>query len=550
MSRLPSSVAAALEPLPSRLRQSVKEQVSETLMSYLARAEASRDAVQEAHARKAGNAADGTPAHQLGGQPPPDSDAPGVPLRRRRMDVEPARVRTLAALAQLADAPSRERALVAELLRTREQGPVAIPFVGVHANYGCGLYYQRENRRFYARLDVVSPKSRAARPLTVHGRYIDLKTGIEYAASNATADNAARTTATDDQRERALFRRSRSSMLVSLECGRYHEEMLRYTHAAFLPQRGIDPRHPEPAVPVTAQLVRHVMRGEVRYQLHVCFRLPESPSVQGDQTSRPILALNRGIYHLYSAVVTTPDASQEMTPGFAASGMALLQAQRAMERRRRLCQQRGREPTARDRRQHRIARHHVALAANQIVDAALRHGAQVVCEDLGTFARGQAQRALRKLSRKWQRAARALLNRRQFEALRQAIEERLALAGLPPLRLVSAAGISQFCPRCGHRAASHASQSAVDGGNGTDARLFHCQVCGTTMDIDEVGALNIARRSAWLRLRYDEAARGLGEDARTPWETFLVQVAQRWQAAPVREVENSQARGAWRGSRR
>jgi len=479
---LPPSVAAALAPLPSRLRQSVKEHVGQSLMSYVALADAHAEAEQAEQAEEAARgaqAAGARPAEPADGErahPPPHPSRtrraqagtppmPSAPSRRRRMDVEPTRRRALESLAQLADAPRRERELVADLLRTREAEPVAIPFVGISTAYGCGLYYQRENRRFYARLDVLSPKSRAARPIALRGRYVDLKTGAIYtahASQPATAaagagtegaggaDGAGAEEAEGTKGGTETFGRGCGSLLVLLAFGRYHEETLRFTRAAFLPQRGTDPRHPEPAEPAAAKLVRRIIRGEVRYQLHVSFRLPDPPPrVREEDERRPILALNRGLYHLYSAVVTSPDATQEIAPGFAASGTELLRAQAALEGARREAQRRGkaggaRPPTStRDRRQRRIAGHHVATAANQIVEQALQHGAQVVCEDLGTFASGRALVwATRHPVRARQNALRALLNRRQFEALRRAIDARLEVAGLPPVRLVPAAGIS------------------------------------------------------------------------------------------------------------
>jgi hypothetical protein len=493
---LSPSVASALELLPSRLRQSAKEHAGQTLLSHVVRA-AAEDASSGADADASwpqGDRAAGAPLAHDGG-------SPRAPTRRRRVDVEPVRRRALEDLARLADSLGSERQLLADLLRGGggDRDPVAIPFVGVHAHHGCGLYYQRENRRFYARLDIVHPKSRAARPIAVRGRYLDLKSGVTYAASSDTpaADGS------------ASFGRGRISLLVPLELMRYHEETLRYTRAAFLPQRGTDPRHPEPAVPVTARLVRRIIRGAVRHQLHVTFRLPEPPSrAQDGGEQRPILAIHRGLVHLYSAVVTTPDATRELAPGFAASGEALMRVQAALERARR-----GAQPTVRDRRQRRIAGHHVAVAANQVVEQAQRHGAQVVCEDLGAFASGRAVRAIRHPVPARQRAARALLSRRQFEALRRAIDARLEVAGLARMRVVPAAGIAQTCTRCGHRDAASRDPE--------DRRLFRCVVCGATGDVDTVAATNIARKFAWLLVRQEQTAAGVQEGERVRWEAFL-----------------------------
>jgi hypothetical protein len=140
---------------------------------------------------------------------------------------------------------------------------------------------------------------------------------------------------------------------------------------------------------VSAWLVWCAPHDGVYYQLHVIFHLPAPvaapvPAGEGEER-RPILAIHRGLVHLYSAVVTTPDATRELAPGFAASGEALMRVQAALERARKERARRGAQPTVRDRRQRRIAKHHVAVAANQVVEQALRHGAQVVCEDLGAW---------------------------------------------------------------------------------------------------------------------------------------------------------------------
>src|SRR5262249_26074932 len=152
--------------------------------------------------------------------------------------------------------------------------------------------------------------SRRGRPITARGEYIDVKTGVIY--TSAATPPALDATLPDAQASRyASFGRGVRSILVPLELGRYHESALRYAPVALLPHRGVDASAPTAGVPVSAQLVRRADRrreGGVRYELHVAFRLL-APEVDTTQP-RELLALNRGIRHLYAAVVTDPDGTE------------------------------------------------------------------------------------------------------------------------------------------------------------------------------------------------------------------------------------------------
>lgn len=505
---LPPQVSSVLSRLPSRLRQSVKAQVGQTLMSYVVLADA---ALRSHH----GNIA----SHGKQAQAP----LPSFPSRLRRRDTEAERQHALLELSQLADHHGRERELAAILQRTRLPTMIPVPFVGVSHDYGCGLYYQDENRTFYARLDVVAPSSHAARPIHLRGCYRDIKTGIRYKAEeHRTPDDIAAGIASFGGRS--------GSLLVPLELDRaFHEQTLRFTQAAFLPQRGTDKRHPAPSEPVHAKLTRKVVRGKVSYALHVTFAMPLRAEAQERaalpyqervrlDAKRPLLAINRGLYHLYSAVVTSCDGRQILAE-LAADGRELLRAQQAIENIRRVHQERGVSVMpGRDRRAGQVAAQHVAIAANQIARMAAQFGAQVVLEDLQSFthtAKHQTHQAVPPAQGKNRRtrALHTMLNRRQFEALHQAIDSRLDMLGLPRCQLVGAAYISQTCPRCGARDPHNAQNRA-------NPRTFLCVCCSYQADIDQVAAHNVARKLVWLRLRSAEKGASIPERERTPWEAF------------------------------
>lgn len=341
--------AAAAAPLEGRLRQSLREHVAQTLLSYAMLYQAWSQHGSTRMARGNGEApgeeeeaAETTPLRAA-----VEGSASRFPSRLRQSDLTPTLHTALAQLAQLADNRVREREVIAQLQRTRQAETVAIPFVGVAAAYGCGLYLNRETNRFYARLDIVGSSSHLGHPITARGRYVDLKTGILTVSEGS-----------EDQRalpEAATFGRGCKSILVPLEMGRWHEEAQRWSvlpgapdvamlPVAYLPQRGDDPRQPEAATPVSAQLVRHAdhrRAGGYRYELHVAFSMPApKPEIVLPPHMRPLLAINRGIRHLYAAVVATPDASCALDVQVT-SGKELLALQQAHEHARQARQQRG-----------------------------------------------------------------------------------------------------------------------------------------------------------------------------------------------------------------
>lgn len=529
--QLPPQAVEALTRLPSRLRQSAREHAGQTLLSYVALTDAWL-ALEPAQR-----------ALQRGG-------APRFPHRRRAGEAEAQRQETLDALATLADDRRHERALVTTLLTTKEPLPPAIPFVGISDDYGCGLYYQAETDTFYARLDILTPTSRYTRPLAMRGVYTSLKTGERWASA---AEIARRQEAGESVEGLRSFGRRSGIVWLPIKLDEpsgqqtisYHQRPLRFTRAAYLPQPAANATAgaqagaaPALAEPVSAKLVRRQTSGgqagtKVWYQLHVAFALPKEAldaaampdGLRPEQ--RPILGINRGLLNLYAAVLLTADGREE-TATFAASGAELLARQAALEKARVRRQQQGKERrhnSARDRRQSRIASHEINVCANQIVEVARRARAQVVLEDLSGFASGAAMRDTRVPAPRARAAAlRTFLGRRQFEALHTAIDQRLALVGLPPARVISAAYISQTCTRCGARETrSYAERQAAaqQSGETFDPRTFICPRCGNRRDVDTLAAVNVGRKFVWLRQRRDEKAAGVAEDTRTGWDEWL-----------------------------
>lgn len=557
---------AVAAPLESRLRQSLREHVAQTLLSYAVlyqRWESQLATAQEAQPPEATAKASGPSAGRHTPQPAlKPIKPPSFPRRFHARQLARSIQAALEELATLGDSIERENLLKAQLQRTRQSDVIGVPIVGFAASYGAGLYFNPETNRFYARLDIVGPDSHLGRPITARGRYLDIKTNIvtvsagtggkegqrnnqeDSLESTETLDSNDNTESAGHRKRRmdpevATFGRGHRSILVPLEMGRWHEWTQRWSIAqatstasdlqdtadtsrgrgapvAFLPQRGGDSRQPTAGTPASVDIVRrvdHKRAGGYRYELHVAFKFPrpESSSMTTAAADRPLLAINRGFRHLYAAVVTTPDASQALACQVA-SGAELLRIQERLERNRQERQRRGvsaaesidaRRLPRRDRRQSRISDEHCAIAANEIVTLARQYDAQIVMEDLS----GIPIRGLPYLLR-------PLMHRRQWEKLAKRIEERLEAAGLPPGLMASANHISQDCPRCGER------QDVEKVATSEGAREFTCEKCGATQDRDVMASANIARRWVWICQRGAEKREGVSREELSSWESF------------------------------
>jgi IS605 OrfB family transposase len=443
----------ALAPLEGGMRESLKRHVAETLLSYV--------------------------ELSLG-----DKQAPSYPSRLRKQDIETIRQMTLAEIAALSDDLEQEQSLFALLQRTRMAEVVPVEFCRIDAERNCGLFYQQDQQKFYARLFLLPQGSRFAAPLVRRGQYIDIRSGEVYAREE------------DAQGVQGVksFGSGKRSIMVPLEMGDWHEEMLRFTQYAFLPQRT---KKGEPAVPVAARLLKY----QDDYQLHVMFKFPK-PTRLNPLT---LLGVDRGINCLAAGTVTALDG-HKIIETFKTDGTELRRVQQYIEQNIRTRQAKGRVAKG-DKRRGRIADAHVHLCANQIVELAIKHQSQVVMEDLSAFAAPHKHQKGKTRSN-----FNAMLPRRQYQKLLSVIDAKLELAGLPPVRIVSAWHTSLTCSQCGNISKESRSEE--------DRTQFKCIACGFEAHADVQAGVNIARKLLWLKLRSEEKRKELPVNKRTSWAAF------------------------------
>lgn len=111
---------------------------------------------------------------------------------------------------------------------------------------------------------------------------------------------------------------------------------------------------------------------------------------------------------------------------------------------------------------------------------------------------------------------RRMLTRRQYQKLLLAVNARLPLVGLPPVRLVSPSYTSITCSRCGLVDRHNRDPKARE--------RFHCVGCGFVGDADVQAGINIARKAHWLDRRIAEAHADVPTVQRTPWATFVAEL--------------------------
>lgn len=411
---------------------------------------------------------------------------PSFPSRLEFQDVEPQRLVALHSLSTLADDIDEERELTALLQQSSQKTFVPISFCRIEAERNCGLFYNPETRTFYARLFVITSKSKQERMITCAGKYIDIVSGEIYVR----AEDA------KGKKELQSFGTGKRSVLVPLEMGGFHEEALRFTQTAYLGQRYGDIAS---AKPVSARLVKK----EESYQLHVSFRFPKPERIK----TETLFGVDRGINCLAAGFIVSKDG-KEIIEEFIASGKELRDLQIARENILKKKQERG-KTTKGERKRGRIADQHIHICANQIVEVALQHKAQIVMEDLSNFA-------TRKKREKFQRRSNFnhLLGRRQYQKLQDLVNMKLELVGLPPVRTVSASFTSQTCTNCGHISNENRSKE--------DRTIFCCEKCKYEGHADSLAGINIARKIHWLALRSQEKKKEIPEKERTPWGTFVV----------------------------
>jgi len=193
------------------------------------------------------------------------------------------------------------------------------------------------------------------------------------------------------------------------------------------------------------------------------------------------LGIDRGIEEIASYAVITDDL--ELLDQGSFEGATLREYQRKKEAQAKETQRRKGESKVSWR---AYADHIVHALANKVVDAALMHASQVVIEDLSAIAQGPQHkrpkfRPRTNLSK--------VLNRAQYQKLANVLEYKLAAAGLPPPKLVRAAGTSITCNACGYR----------DKENRQSQAAFVCLQCGHSENADLHAAKNIAAKHIYWR---------------------------------------------------
>jgi len=450
-------ITSALAPLESSLREGFKLDVAANLMSYI----------------------------ELSLMP---DQTPSYPERLRKQDKEPSRLEALEGLRTLADNLPEENVLRDQLSKTRQGEYRPLSFNRIDTDRNCGLFYNPETKQFYARLYVVPATSKHGKPIAMAGKYIDIRSGEVYIRQE------------DAKKHEGIqsFGTGTRSIMVLLEMGKWHEEMLRFTNMAFLPQRNKGEQEIEAARPVSATLVKY---GD-DYQLHVMFRFPKPARLK----AQTLLGVDRGITCLAAGAVTSLDTKQVLET-FVCDGTELRALQKNLENITKIRQQKG-QVTKGDRRRSRVADHHVHSCANQIVELAIKHQAQVVMEDLKAFAAPQKH-----VKGTRHNNFAKMLPRRQYQKLQELVDAKLAMVGLPPVRNVYPAFTSITCSACG--CISKESRSVED------RTQFVCIECKHQAHADEQAGINIARKVTWLALRSKEKQKEIPEGERTTWAAFV-----------------------------
>lgn len=220
-----------------------------------------------------------------------------------------------------------------------------------------------------------------------------------------------------------------------------------------------------------------VFRRGKRWFIASQFEFPEKKAA----LSGAVMGIDRGVIYPVSASVV--DKNGALIDLMEPQGKAIGETIQASDERRRN-QQRRRGIT--DFRHQEVLRHALHRIANDIVRSAIEHGAEVVVEKLGEMKKVITTERP-KFSRKggWRR----VLKRAQLGELEKILEYKLALAGLPKIKEVMAAGTSQTCPACGHKAKE----------NRPERDVFKCVQCGHTAHADQNASIVIARRGVIMR---------------------------------------------------
>jgi IS605 OrfB family transposase len=225
------------------------------------------------------------------------------------------------------------------------------------------------------------------------------------------------------------------------------------------------------------QSAKLLQKGD-NFELHVTFEF-SSPRI----IPATVMGVDRGIYSLAS--FCTINGQGVALAESNVDGRGLRYVQRLEERQQKASQKRGKHYKSRARRH--MADEAVHVAANQIVAAARVNAAQVVVESLRQLTSTGKRRPRSNFNR--------LLGRSQYQKLQRVLEYKLAVAGLPKPKEVSAAYTSQTCPCCGFQAREN--RPKLQDGDGFRVDRFICQRCGYEHDADLNAARLIALKRLW-----------------------------------------------------
>jgi IS605 OrfB family transposase len=159
----------------------------------------------------------------------------------------------------------------------------------------------------------------------------------------------------------------------------------------------------------------------------------------------------------------------------------------------------------------------VHVTANRLVDLALKHDAQLVLEELKNLS---AIRRRKRVPGTRRGGFNTLLNRVQYEKLKNVLIYKLGEHGLPKPVEVHAAGTSMTCPECGVMDRENRPKKQTD--DGFDMAAFKCISCGHEADADENAARIIALKGRWLKSLPKKSDRSSGPLPDTlKFEAFL-----------------------------
>ncbi|MEX2647386.1 MAG: transposase [Alphaproteobacteria bacterium] len=217
---------------------------------------------------------------------------------------------------------------------------------------------------------------------------------------------------------------------------------------------------------------------DATYEVHVTYEF-ENPAVVPETR----LGVDRGIYNLAS--LTVVDDNGHIVTRENVDGRGLRFVQRALERRQRSAQKKGR--VYRSKAKQFAADEAVHIAANRIVELAKANRSLVTLEFLGQLKGGGKRRGRSNFNR--------LLGRNQYGKLEKVLDYKLAVAGLPKFVEIGAARTSITCVRCGY---SHKdNRPKVPIVDGFSMERFVCGSCAYADDADLNASRIIALKGMW-----------------------------------------------------